>query len=74
MTFWLFSTYIFIIHLQIHTDIHVNEIVEIVDPTAIIHIGILYILPKGKSSFDSNLIFMKFLPYLNGLPPVIVSI
>ena len=44
------------------------------DSIAIIHTGIFNILPKGKLSSDSNLIFVKSFPYLVGLTSLVTSI
>ena len=43
-------------------------------PITIIHMRILNILPKDKSSFDLNLTHIKSFLYLTGLPLFIVSI
>ena len=59
--------YFFIIHAHIHVN-------KLVDKRGIMKRGILNILPKGKSSFESNQIFMRPFLYLIGLPPIIVSI
>ena len=59
-----------IIPPQIYTHIHVNRLVDNIcyllektDLVTIIMLRILDILPKGKSSSDSNLIFMKSFLY-----------
>ena len=61
--------------------IHVNKLLDNIcrlfektDLTTIIKKGMLNSLTKGKSSFDSNLIFIKSFLYLIDSPPFIVSI
>ena len=69
------------IHIHTHKNIHVKRLVDNTccflkktDLTIITHRGIFNILPKGKSSSDSNLIFIKLVSYSIGSLPLINSI
>ena len=63
-----------------HTNININKLVDntccLLEKHLVtnIKLGIVDILPKGKSSSDSNQIFMKSFLYSVGLPQFIVSI
>ena len=70
---------LFIILLQIYTSIQVNELVGNSYYLFKKQIQQLlytqeYLIFYGKSSSDSNLIFIKSFLYLIGLPPLIVPI